>query len=179
MIKNILVNSIMAMALTMIAGCATNDNYCCTSNDQCVPVHGKSTECTMDACGKCKEVDQPVKVDAVSWQDATVGEYYKVELTASGGIPPYSWSLAKLNDNENKLGWLVLIEDDSDNTKAWLQNDTSNGTTQYPSKPTTDSDALTITVTVKDNTRHGTDVKGVDNSIAIFNHENKDNRLHA
>ncbi len=167
-----LFGAIAVIMLVTLEGCSISDDYCCTSNDQCVPVHGKDTFCTTAECGKCEVPEEPLQLSVTAWKDPTVGEPYNVELTASGGFSSYDWvELAKVNDGENKLVWLVLEKDPKDPSKAYLRNGNNNGQSQLPSNPTTPSDKLTIKVTVADSTRHVTDVTKVDKSIAVFIHE--------
>lgn len=166
--KYFLLYSTAFIMLATLGGCAVKSDYCCTSNDQCVPVDGKDTFCTTAECGQCEAPDQPLQI-TVNWKDAVVGKPYEVELTASGGFSPYDWvNFTKVNDNENKLAWLVLEKDPNKPENAYLRNGTYNDQPVLPSKVTSDTDQLMIEVAVQDNTRHG-------DSGVVFSHPIKIN----
>jgi hypothetical protein len=146
--------STMAIAILLTLGsCSTNDNYCCKNNDLCLVTNGKGTSCSPDACGQCIAVD-PLQIDPQSLTNATVGQRdYSIELTASGGISPYTWSLSK--GDEEKLKWLIITQRGDNN--ALLKNgaDTNNA----PLYPTEPSDGIPLTITLMDSSKHGSDIR--------------------
>ncbi len=167
----LLAGSMMAMMLIGGAGCSTNDNYCCTSNDQCLTTSAGLHSCSMDTCGKCVLV-APLTITVTDWKDPNVGQNnYSVELDASGGIPPYTWEdFTIVNDMGGKLSWLTFKPDATDSSKAYLTNRVENNVVSVPSQPTEDNETLSIKVTVMDYTRHGKDSTRLDDVGYTFSH---------
>ncbi len=172
--NHILAGSMMVIMLLGGAGCSTSDNYCCTSNDQCLTTSEGLHSCSMDTCGKCVVVT-PLTITITSpggWKDPNVGQNnYSVELDASGGIPPYTWGdFTIVNDTGGKLSWLTFKTDANDSSKAYLTNRVENNVVSVPSQPTEDNETLSIKVTVMDNTRHGKDTTRLDDVGYPFSH---------
>lgn len=153
---HIVMVGVLTVILTIIS-CSSDDPYCCTSNDQCVPVHNKPSSCTTAACGQCTLVD-PLTINSAAWPSAIVGGTYEVPLAASGGIPPYTWEVTR--GDETTLDWLTIVWIGADNTEAALQNKSG----EYPVIPTA---GVSLTVTVIDSSRHGTDLR-IDNQGATM-----------
>ncbi len=132
------------------AGCSTNDEYRCESNDQCSSTsEWQYYSCSNDT-GHCEKVD-PLAIDPPILPDATIGQSdYKVELIASGGISPYTWFLAR--GDEDKLKWLTITPEGND--KAVLHNaiDATNGLL-YPIEI---NSGILLAITLKDSSKHGT-----------------------
>jgi hypothetical protein len=169
-LKGYILFGCIIVALANLCGCSMDSNYCCKSNDQCLPTAEGSHSCSNDTCGKCIQVE-PLMITPSTLPDATVGQSdYSVELTVTGGYPPYTWGDLTKGDG---LEWLTLVRDDNDNSKAWLKNAVSNGQTLVPSQTST---GIPIRLVVLDNTRRGTDMNRGDNNGAILNSEitNKD-----
>src|SRR4030042_1467397 len=97
--RKYLVLEFMAMIILMIlvGGCSsTGDDYRCESNDLCSSTTDwKYYSCSNDT-GHCEKVD-PLAIDPLILLDAEIGQSdYRVELTASGRISPYTFSMAKI-----------------------------------------------------------------------------------
>jgi hypothetical protein len=159
--KLFLLDCIIIAIVVFAGGCAPDGDYCCSSNDQCLSVNSKATSCTVEACGKCV-VAAPLQIDLQTLPDATVGQKdYSVDLTASGGIPPYTWSLSK--GDEEKLKWLIITQEGD--SKATLHNGTNaNNSPLYPTEP---SDGISLTVTLIDSSKHGKDSREDNQGKAI------------
>jgi hypothetical protein len=155
-------SSMTLIMFMILGGCSTTSDYCCTSNDQCGETAEGLHSCSDDTCGKCVLVES-LTITPATLTDAAVGQSnYSVELTVSGGNPPYKWGDPTKGE---KLAWLTLVPDENNNDKAWLKNAIYNGQPVLPTEPV---EELPIKITATDHTKPGTDPRRGDNKGAIL-----------
>lgn len=89
--------------LLLVFGCSEPvDDTTCTQNDECEEGY---------ACGPngvCAEAPQ-LQIAVKTLVDAFTGEEYSDTVTASGGIPDYTWSLAPVDPGETSLDWVEIV----------------------------------------------------------------------
>lgn len=141
--------------ITLIISCSTSGEYRCESNDLCSSTsEWQYYSCSNDT-GHCEKVD-PLAIDPYTLPDATIGQSdYTVELTGSGGIPPYAFTLAR--GDEEKLKWLTLTPEGEN--KAILHNSTDTNNVTLVPADLNSGIPLALTITFVDSSKHGTAVR--------------------
>ncbi len=129
--KYLLLEFVAIAMLMMSVDCSTTDDYRCESNDLCSSTTDWKYYSCSNNTGHCEKVD-PLAIDPLTLPDTTIGQSdYRLELTAGGGIAPYSWLLTR--GDEAKLKWLTITPEGEN--KAILHNITdSNNVSLYPTE---------------------------------------------
>ena len=162
--KYFFIKSMTIIILMILGGCSTSDDYRCESNDLCSSTtEWKYYSCSNDT-GHCEKVD-PLLLDRSTLPDAEIGQSdYRVELSAAGGIAPYTFSLTR--EDEEKLKWLTLTPEGEN--KAILHNSTDTNSVSLVSTDMNNGIPLTVTITLLDSSKHGVKVRE-DNQGEAFN----------
>ena len=127
----------VVLMLLVASGCSEPlGDTTCTRNEDC------ETGYACDHTGFCEEAGE-LLISQDSIPDAFIGESYSFTVTASGGIPDYTWSLTPVDSGDTRLDWIEMVES---------TGEIRNKSGEFPAVLGTD---LRIRVTVKDMSNRG------------------------